>query len=112
MIRECQATLRKFKTNPSSENLNKYKKQRAKTQHTIKEAKRSSWRTFVLKINSNTNPQKVWDFVKRVTSQNINEPVNHLSQGSRRATSEKHIANLIAENFAQISSTKKLLKSI
>ena len=31
MIRECEATLRKFKTNPSSENLNKFKQQRAKT---------------------------------------------------------------------------------
>ena len=57
-IRECQATLRNFKTNPSSENLNKYKQQRAKTQHIIKEAKRSSWRTFTLKINSNTNPHQ------------------------------------------------------
>ena len=44
--------------------------------------------------------------MKRVTSQNINEPVNHLSQGSRRAISEKHITNLIAENFAQVSFTK------
>ena len=103
MIRERQATLRKFKTNPSSENLNKYKQQRAKTRCTIKEAKRSSGRTFISKINSNTNPKKVWDFMKRVTS---NLLVNHPSQGSRRATSEKHIANLIAENFAQVSSTK------
>ena len=42
MIREYQATLRKFETNPSSENLNKYKQLRAKTQRIIKEAKRSS----------------------------------------------------------------------
>ena len=42
-IRKCQVTLRKFKTNPSSENINKYKQQRAKTQHTIKGAKRSFW---------------------------------------------------------------------
>ena len=31
MIKVCQATLRKVTTNPSSENLNKYKQQRAKT---------------------------------------------------------------------------------
>ena len=58
MIRERQATLRKFKTNPSSENLNKYKQERAKTRCIIKEAKRSSWRTFISKINSNTNQKK------------------------------------------------------
>ena len=32
--------------------------------------------------------------------------MNHLSQENTKATNEKHIANLIAENFAQVSSTK------
>ena len=80
--RECQANLRKLKTNPLSENLNKYKLQRAKTQCTIKEAKRSSWRTFTLKINSNTNAKMIWDFIKKITNKNINNPINHLSQGN------------------------------
>ena len=106
MIRERQATLRKFETNPSSENLNKYKQQRAKTRCIIKEAKRSSWRTFISKINSNTNPTKIWDFIKKIANKNTNKPINHLSQGNIKATNEKHIANLIAENFAQVSSTK------
>ena len=39
MIRERQSTLRKFKTNPSSENLNKYKQQRAKTNVSAKKLK-------------------------------------------------------------------------
>ena len=101
--------------NPSSENLDKYKQQRAKTRRIIKEAKRSSWRTFTLKINSNTNtvdmllnktqtntnPPKIWDFMKKITKKNINDPINHLSQKNTKATNEKHIANLIVENFAQ-----------
>ena len=49
----------------------------------------------------------IWDFIKKITNKNINNPINHLSQGNINATSEKHIANLIAENFAQVSSTKK-----
>ena len=32
--------------------------------------------------------------------------MNRLSQRNTKATCEKHIANLIAENFAQVSSTK------
>ena len=32
--------------------------------------------------------------------------MNHLPQGNTKATNEKHIANLFAENFAQVSSTK------
>ena len=39
MIREHQTTLRKFKTNYSSENPTKYKKQRAKTRCTIEKLK-------------------------------------------------------------------------
>ena len=39
-------------------------------------------------------------------NKNINTLVNHLSHGSTNATSEKPIANLITENFAQASSTK------
>ena len=106
MVRERQATLRKFKTNSSSENLNKYKQQRAKTRRIIKGAKRSSWRTFISKINSNTNPKKIWDFIKKIANKNTNKPINHLSQGNTKAKNEKHIANLIAENFAQVSFTK------
>ena len=46
------------------------------------------------------------DFIKKITNKNINNPINHLSQGNTKATNEKNIANLIAENFAQDSSTK------
>ena len=102
MMRKCQATLRKFKTHPSSENLNKYnkyKQQRAKTRRIIKEAKRSSWRTFISKINSNTNPKEIWDFIKKIANKNTNKPINHLSQGNTNATNEKHIANLIANEI-------------
>ena len=107
MIRERQRILRKFKTNTSSENLDKYRQQRAKTRRTIKEAKRSSWRNFTAKINSNTNPKTIWNFIKKISNKTVHTPINHLSLGSTKALSEKQIANLMAENFAQASSTKK-----
>ena len=102
-----QRILRKFKTNPSSENLDKYRQQRAKTRRTIKEAKRSSWRNFTAKINSNTNPKTILNCVKKISTKTVHTPINHLSLGSTKALSEKQIANLMAENFAQASSTKK-----
>ena len=57
-----------WKKKPSSENLNKYEQQRATTQYTIEEAKRSSWRTFTSKINSYTNPRIICDFMKKITN--------------------------------------------
>ena len=73
-IRERQATLKKFKTNPSSENLNKYKQQRAKTRRIIKTAKLSSWRIFTSKINSNTNFKK-FGLYKNQQPNKINNPI-------------------------------------
>ena len=103
-IRECQATLRKFKTNPSSENINKYKQQRAKTRHIIKEAKRSSWKTFISKINSNTNPKKIWDFIKKIANKNTKKPINHLSQGNTKAHNQpdcrKFCSSFIYKNYS------------
>ena len=83
MIRERQRILRKFKINPSSENIDKYRQQRAKTRCTIKEAKRSSWRSFTAKINSNTNPKTIWNFVKKISNKTIHIPINHLSLGNK-----------------------------
>ena len=58
------------------------------------------------KCGRSENPKTIWDFIKKITNKIINKPINHLSQGNTKATNEKHIANLIAENFAQVSSTK------
>ena len=55
-------------------------------------------------MNFNTNPKIIWDFIKKITNKNSN-PINYLSQ---RSTNKKHIANLIAQNFAQVSSTKEI----
>ena len=87
MIRDRQRILRKFKTNPSSENLDKYRQQRAKTRRTIKETKRSSWRNFTAKINSNANPKTIWNFVKKISNKTVYTPINHLSLGSTKALS-------------------------
>ena len=50
--------------------------------------------------------------MKKISNKNINSPINPLFQGNTNATSEKYIANLIVEDFAQISFTKKLFQSI
>ena len=111
MIREHQATLRKFKINPSSENLIKYKQQRAKTWCIIKEAKRSSWKTFTLKINSNTN-QKKFGTKKKITNKNINSPINYLSQGNTKSHKWKVYSQPDYRKFCPSVINKKLLKSI
>ena len=50
-------------------------------------------------------PMIIWDFIKKLTDKNIDDPVNHLSQGNK-CLKWKTYNNLITENFVQVSSTK------
>ena len=69
-VRLRKATFKKFKINPTRENLNTYKNSRAKARKIIKDYKRSTWRNYVAKINSNTKPKKVWQMIRKITGQN------------------------------------------
>ena len=53
-INKRKSALRKFNKNPSRENHMHSKLARAKARRTIKDAKRSSWRQYVNKLNSRT----------------------------------------------------------
>ena len=57
-VRLWKATLKKFRINPTRENLNTYKNSRAKARKIIKDSKRNAWRNYVDKINSDTKPKK------------------------------------------------------
>ena len=48
-VRLRKATFKKFRINPTRENLNTYKNNRAKAWKIIKNSKRNTWRNYVLK---------------------------------------------------------------
>ena len=54
-----------FNKNPSRENHMHTKLARAKARRTIKDAKRTSWRQYVNKLNSRTPIKKVWDMIRK-----------------------------------------------
>ena len=49
-IRSRKAALRKFNLQPSAENLNNFKINRAKTRRVIKSSKKTSWQNYVNKL--------------------------------------------------------------
>src|SRR5215469_5775475 len=57
-IKERQRALRQFQNNHTTENLTKYKIQRAKTRRIIKQSKRTSWQAYVTKLSTNTTREK------------------------------------------------------
>ena len=105
-VRLCRATFKKFKINPTWENLNTYKNSGAKAWKIIKDSKRNTWRNYITKINSNTKPKKVWQMIRNITGQNNNTPTKHLTHNNLKITDEKGIANHRAETFSKNSSAK------
>lgn len=58
------ATLWKFKLNPTKEN--NFKNSRAKVWQTITKAKQTSWTNYISKINMTVKPKMVCDMIKKI----------------------------------------------
>ena len=105
-INKRKSALRKFNKNPSRENHMHSKLARAKAQRTIKDAKRSSWRQYVYKLNSRTPVKKVWDMIRKVSRKNKRSECVHIkSSNGNMCYSTKDISNALGGNFQKHSSS-------
>ena len=86
----------KFKTNPSPENINETK---------LDIPSKKLKKIFLENIHVQ-NKLQYQSKNSLELDKSINTLINYPSQGNLNATSEKRIANLIAENFAQAFSNK------
>ena len=102
-INKRKSALRKFNKNPSCENHMHSKLARAKARRTIKDAKRTSWRQYVNKLNSRTPIKKVWDMIRKVSGKNKKSECVHLkSSNGNMCYATKEISNALGENFQKI----------
>ena len=98
-INKRKSALRKFNKNPSRENHMHTKLARAKARRTIKDAKRSSWRQYVNKLNSRTPVKKVWDMIRKVGGKNKKSECVHIkSSNGNMCHSTKDISNALGGN--------------
>ena len=105
-INKRKSALRKFNKNPSRENRMHTKLARAKARRTIKDAKRTSWRQYVIKLNSRTPVIKVWDMIRKVSGKNKKSECVHIkSSNGNMCYSTKDISNALGENFQKSSSS-------
>ena len=105
-INKRKSALRTFNKNPSRENHMHSKLARAKARRTIKDAKRTSWRQYVNKLNSRTPTKKVWDMIRKVSGKNKkSECVQIKSSNGNMSNSTKEISNAFGENFQKKSSS-------
>ena len=85
---DCRAAIqnrkkaqRKYFKNPNVENYINYKKEKAKCKFIIKQAKTTSWKEYVSKLNNNTSTKSVWKKIKKIKGKEIT-PNIHLKKNN------------------------------
>ena len=92
-INKCKSALRRFNKNPSLENHMHSKLARAKARRTINDAKRTSWRQYVNKLNSRTPIKNIWDMIRKVSGKNKKSECVHInSSNGNKCYSTKEIS--------------------
>lgn len=83
-------TERTFNKDPTMENLIRLKISRAKAQKIINEAKRQSWKRYVLSLTSQTPTKKIWDMIRKMEGKEGRTQIQLLkNRGSLLTTKKK-----------------------
>ena len=99
-IKERNRALERFKREPTEGNLNAYRIARAKARRDIRHSKKTFWRNYVSKMNSQTSVKSVWNRIRKIKGKDTSNTVHHLSVNDRDVTSNRDIANALADNFS------------
>ena len=103
-MKERKRALKRFKCEPTMDNLDDYRIARAKARRDIRHSKKTSWINYVSKINSKTSVKSVWNRIRKIKGK---EPSNTVSVNvnDRDVTSYRDIANALADIFSHNSSS-------
>ena len=104
-IAERKFVLGQFNPRPTLESLAKFKIARAKARRTVKQSKRASWRQYVSRLNCRSSVKKTWDMIRKINGKNSSLNVGHLNIGDDVVTSKADIADVLADTFAEKSSS-------
>ena len=104
-IKERNRALQRFKREPTEGNLNAYRIARAKARRDIRYSKKTSWRKYVSKMNSQTSVKSVRNRIRKIKGKDTSNTVHHLSVNDRDVTSHRDIANALADNISHNSSS-------
>ena len=103
-IKKRKDSLKHFKQYPTKTNLNACKILRAKARRIIKQAKRSSWKDFISKINTRTPMTTIWNMIKKINGKNQSIKYSHIKVNDKIYES-KEIANILGRTFKSNSSS-------
>ena len=104
-IKERNRALERFKGEPTEGNLNAYRVARAKARRDVRLSKKTSWRNYVSKLNSQASVKSVWNRIRKIKEKESSNSIHQLSANDRDVTSHRDIANALAYNFPHNSSS-------
>ena len=96
---------RNFSKHPTPVNLDMTRKVRAKARRIINNERRTSWRSYVSKLNSRTPVSKVWNMINRIKGKGSRSTIQHLTVNGDLFTAKHDIANKLAESISKNSSS-------
>ena len=99
-IKERNRALERFKREPTEVNLNAYRTTRAKARRDIRHSKKTSWRNYVSKMNSQTLVSSVWNLISKIKGNDTSSTVHNLSANTRDVTFHRGVANTLADNIS------------
>ena len=104
-IKERNRTLERFKREPTEGKMNAYRAARAKARRYVRLSKKTSWRNYVSKLNSQGSVKSVWNRIRKIKGKESTNSIHHLSVNDRDVTSHRGIANALAANLSHNSSS-------
>ena len=104
-IKERNRALERFKREPTEGNLNAYRVVRAKALRDVRLSKKTSWRNYISKLNSQASVKSVWNRIRKIKGKESSNSIDHFSVNDRGVTSHRDIANALADIFSHNSSS-------
>lgn len=105
LLNERNRALARFKREPTQENLSAYKIAKAKARRETRRSKRSSWRNYVSQLNPRTPSKSVWNRIRKIRGKESSNTIHHLSVNDIKVTTQRDIANALADSFSFNSSS-------
>ena len=104
-IKKRKDNLKRFKQYSTKTNLNACKILRAKARRVIKQAKRSSWKDFISKINARTPMTTIWNMIKKINGKNQSMKYSNIKVDDKIYESKEQVANILGRTIKSNSSS-------
>ena len=99
-LREKRGRFRRFRRNPTTDNLIHFRKARAQARRTVNKAKRDSWISYISTINRFTPLSSVWRRIHRISGRGSPIPLPALTLSNSVISDPTEVANFIGQKWS------------